>query len=446
MDTFVLGNSILVNLDFTLWTGRAKLDITEVPQAASLMPPKELYNSGSIKIFDTDKLKVFRNFKTRADLCCAALGLKARGFEGWLVDENNINQLEGELVQARQDWDATLDDFVAHYPYAARDWANSCGKWDTLIAAKQPSEYEIRNRFNFGWWTVRITPESTHAGYGNTTNDMIADIPDQALQSVIDSLTDLYNESFNKSGDPSPKAYNALKKIAQRARALGFANPNAARLAPVLLDVANQKNHTLSRLVLSRMDNPQNVLDVLQTSDSTGIDSLLWQPAQPATPPAPSGSQTEPVSQPDHAPNGSHDVQPVAQDMAPIQSQPDLSVTTDSLLERAKQMLNNAPPLTSVNHNGDIIRTDTNEVVMSAQEVAEVTADIDLAAEKREMYDQGIITRSELVEQLAKLLNEGKITEEQYDKSFPYKQPEPVQPAPAQPLNSMDVLDSLGLF
>lgn len=403
METFTIGNSILVNIDFTLWTGRAKLDINDVPQAANLMPPKELYNSGSIKIFDTDKLKVFRNFKTRADLCAAALGLKVKGFEGWLVDENNINQLEGELVQVRQDWDNALDEFVRHYPYASRDWANSCGKWDRLIAQKQPTEFEIRNRFKFGWWTVRITPETTYAGMGNTTSDMIQDIPDQALQSVVDSLKDLYDESFNKSNDPSPKAYNALKKIAQRARALGFANPNAARLAPVLLDIVNRKNHMLARLVLSRMDNPQSVLDVLQIDDSQGIDSLLAAHAPTVPDPEP---------------------EPAAQSDIP------------DLMEEAKRLLNTQ---TIINGEGDIIQTDTNEVVVSTQ----VGADVDLAAAMRGQYDEGIITRDELIGQLVKYLTEGKITKEQYDRDFPYAQPEP---EPGQPLNSMDVLDSLGLF
>lgn len=420
METFTISNSILVNIDFTLWTGRAKLDINDVPQAANLMPPKELYNSGSIKIFDTDKLKVFRNFKTRADLCAAALGLKVKGFEGWLVDENNINQLEGELVQVRQDWDNALDEFVRHYPYASRDWANSCGKWDRLIAQKQPTEFEIRNRFKFGWWTVRITPETTYAGMGNTTSDMIQDIPDQALQSVVDSLKDLYDESFNKSNDPSPKAYNALKKIAQRARALGFANPNAARLAPVLLDIVNRKNHTLARLVLSRMDNPQSVLDVLQIDDSQGIDSLLAAPTPTVPDPEP-----EPVIQSVQMP------EPVVQSDIP------------GLMEEAKRLLNTQtiPPLAAFNGEGDLIRPDTNEVVMSAQEVAQINADVDLAAAMREQYDQGIITRTELIRQLVKYLTEGKITKEQCDRNVPYGQPEP-----EQPLSSMDVLDSLGLF
>lgn len=423
MQDFTISNSVLVNLDFTIWTGRAKLDATDIPEAAAAMPPKDLCTAGSIKIFDTEFLKQFRNFKTRADICAAAVG--CRLMSGWLVDDANMSQLENELASCYNDWRYALDGFVQEYPRRANEWAISCGQWESLVRQKQPDQYDIGNRFHFGWQTFRLTPETANAAsFGNETGDMIQAIPDKALMSVIDSLKDLYNESFNKSNDPSSKAYNALKKIAQRAQALGFANPNAARLAPVLQDLVNRKNHILTRLVLSKMSVPQDVEDILQVNDGQGIDSLLAAPTPTVPDPEP-----EPV------------IQSVQMPKPVVQS--DIS----SLMDEAKRLLNTEtiPPLTAVNEEGDIIRTDTNEVVMSAQEVAQVGADLNLAVAMREQYDQGIITRSELVSQLEKYLNEGKITKEQYDRNFPYAQPEP-EPVPQQPLNSMDVLDSLGLF
>lgn len=428
MDAFTVENSILVNLDFTIWTGRAKLDVSDVPAAAGIMPPKDLYNSGSIKIFDTDYIKPFRNFKTRADICVSALGLKVRGFEGWLVDEQNISQLESELDAIHSAWEDELIDFTNHYGERARQWALDNGTWEHLIRQKQPNPMEISKRFNFGWWTMRITPETAHAASGNTTADVIQGIPDQALQSLVDSLKELYDDSFNKSNDPSPKAYNALKKIAQRAQALGFANPNAARLAPVLLDIVNRRNHTLARLVLSRMDNPQSVLDVLQINAGQGIDSLLT-PAMEIQ--SEQERQKQPVFEEAHTPEPflDHNANPVA---------------TGSLLEQAKILLNNAPPLVSVNGQGQVVDNATGTVLMPAQEANEIAQPpyARAVAKLREQFAQGKITVDEynaIGEWVAKSMLPADVGKNLLLDQHP-------EPEIQKPVSSMDVLDSLGLF
>ena len=220
---------------------------------------------------------------------------------------------------------------------------------------------------------------------GNETGGLVQAIPDQALASVLEALQNLYTASFDKSGEPSGKAYAALRRIAERAEALGFANPSAARLAPVLQNLVSQRNHVLTRLVLSRMSSPSDVDEILRINDTDGVDSLV-------------------VSQPG--------------------SGPDIS----SLLSKARQLLNT--------------QTDTSLVDVDDDTPAQTTADIDLvAAAMREQFDQGMITRKELIDQLQKLWSTAQITEEQYERAFPYEQ----KPQP-QPLNSADVLDSLGLF
>lgn len=274
MQAFDISKSVLVNIDFTIWTGKAKLDANDIPDAANHMPPKSICTAGAIKIFDTDELKQFRNFRTRAENSAASYGCKCLG--GWLVSEDILPILEEELGSCHSDWANALGEFIQAYPQKAHEWAQSWGQWDALIRQKQPAVSELCHKFDFTWQTFKLTAETANASSkGNNTDDIVKSIPDAALQSVIDSLKALYDMSFDKQGDPSPKAYYALAKIARRARALGFANPNAARLVPVLTDLCNRKDHVLSRLVLSRMDNPQAVLDVLQVVAGQGIDSLL---------------------------------------------------------------------------------------------------------------------------------------------------------------------------
>lgn len=270
--SFDLSNAVYISPKFNIWSGRAKLDATDIPEAARKMPPKELASAGSIKIFPPEELHQFRNFKTRVALLCQSKGLQFDN--GWLVDASILPEIEQELAACHADWMAALQDFVDSYTRTALDWAASCGEWASLVQGKQPSQSEIASRFRFSWSTFRLTQAASDAQAGNDTEESVQSIPDKALQSVIDSLKELYDNSFAKQGDPSGKAYNALRKIADRAEALGFANPDSARLAPVLRDMANNRNHALTRLVLSRMDDAQGVLDVLQA----GIESLLPAP------------------------------------------------------------------------------------------------------------------------------------------------------------------------
>lgn len=272
--SFDLSNAVYISPKFNIWSGRVKLDPQDIPEAARKMPPKELASAGSIKIFPPEELHQFRNFKTRVALLCQSKGLQFDN--GWLVDASILPEIEQELAACHADWMAALQDFVDSYTRTALDWAASCGEWASLVQGKQPAQSEIASRFRFSWSTFRLTQAASDAQAGNDTEESVQSIPDKALQSVIDSLKELYDNSFAKSGDPSGKAYNALRKIADRAEALGFANPDSARLAPVLRDMANNRNHTLTRLVLSRMDDAQGVLDVLQA----GIESLLPAPAQ----------------------------------------------------------------------------------------------------------------------------------------------------------------------
>lgn len=278
--SFDLSNTVYISPKFNIWSGRVKLDAKDIPEAARKMPPKELASAGSIKIFPPEELHQFRNFKTRVALLCQSKGLQFDN--GWLVDASILPEIEQELAACHADWMAALQDFVDSYTRTALDWAASCGEWASLVQGKQPMQSEIASRFRFSWSTFRLTQAASDAQAGNDTEESVQSIPDKALQSVIDSLKELYDNSFAKSGDPSGKAYNALRKIADRAEALGFANPNAARLAPVLRDMANNRNHALTRLVLSRMDDAQGVLDVLQVEASgAGIESLLLPPPAP---------------------------------------------------------------------------------------------------------------------------------------------------------------------
>lgn len=283
-----LKSALFVSINATIWTGRAKLDNADIPEAAKHMPPKDLASAGTIKLYNADELKKFRNFKVRAEAICSGSGMRINN--GFLMSVDAYSALEDDLAATRAAWSSELDSFVLAYPQGADDWAKSCGEWESLVRAKQPAPSEIGKRFRFDWYTMAFAPAlygKADADQGNATMPMINGLANEALAELIEELKDLYDNSFVKASDPSGKAYGALSRIAGKAKALGFMNPEIARLAPILQSLATDKNHTLARLVLSRMADPQGVADILAINDGAGLDSLMSQPAQSAQPAQP---------------------------------------------------------------------------------------------------------------------------------------------------------------
>lgn len=255
---------LLLNLDCTIWTGRAKLDEEDTPGAENYRPPKEIASAGGIKIIDPKTLDPFGKLKARAVRLLDGQGVKLMG--GYLIDPGGLGDLEAALEKIKSEWNDEVTDFALAYERRCMEWRSAHMSWAPLIARKQPDPTDIAKKFRFAWQTFDCSPMPGTA-IGNDTEAIVQELPNRALQQLCDQVYDLYAMSF-ANREPTGKAWGALSRLAQRCQALAFVTPDATRLAGMLETLAHDKNAQLARLTLSQMDSPQNVIDILDNGVS----------------------------------------------------------------------------------------------------------------------------------------------------------------------------------
>lgn len=265
---------LLLNLDTMIWSGRAKLDESDTPGAEDYRPPRELASAGGIKLIDPTTLDPFGKLKARAVRMLESRGMKLCG--GYLIDPAWRDDIENSLNVTKTDWDYELRNFISAYPDKCQEWQLANADWRHLLKHKQPPQVTVAQRFRFGWQTFDVLPAPSSVA-GNSTELDMQELPDKAMQSLCDSIYDLYAMSF-ASKEPSGKAWAALGRLAQRCDALSFVNPDAVRLSVMLANLAAQKNTDLTRLALSQMNTPKAVLDILDN----GVQEPEVLPGPPA--------------------------------------------------------------------------------------------------------------------------------------------------------------------
>lgn len=271
---------LALNLSITYWTGAAVLTAEDTPGAERFRPPKEISSQGGIKIIDPALLLPFQKLKMRATRLLESYGVKLNGLT--IVDPARLQEIEDKLGVIASDWEAALYSLESEYNSACLDWQRKVPGWEHLIAAKQPAASELRKKFRFKWQSFDLTAYDTGAS-GNSTDDDIQTLPDQAMQALCDAVFDLYTRSF-AGKEPTGKAWAALQKLSDRAEALSFINADASRLAGLLANLAAQRNTSLTKLALSRMDKPQAVLDILDNGLSEPEPAPLVLPDPVAEP------------------------------------------------------------------------------------------------------------------------------------------------------------------
>lgn len=264
----ILTNSTVVNLDISIWTGKAKLQRTEVDD--SNLPPEELVTLGSKKIFDPAKLKRFHGIKSNAFAFCNRYGVKF--MSGWLVDNKYINELTDKLSAQRTLWDDEVQKFTSTYKLECDDWLAANPQWANILANALPRQSEITKRFNFGWQVYNIVPAPTNTN-GDQTQCELDIIPTRAIEKMAKELEDAQEVyAPGKVFKASP-----LRRIARIAGALAFSSPEVAKLEELLNALANTGNLDIARVMLDNLANPKKLAALCAPSKTPQdiIDSIM---------------------------------------------------------------------------------------------------------------------------------------------------------------------------
>lgn len=284
----ILTNSTMLNLDISIWTGKAKLQRTEVDDSA--LPPEELVTLGSKKIFDPAKLKSFHGIKSNAFAACNRYGVKCMG--GWLVSNSSIDELVNKLSAQRGKWDDAVRQFLATYQMECDDWLAANPEWASILANALPRQSEIARRFNFGWQVFHVIPAPTDS-VGDQTQDELDIVPTRAIEKMakeIEGVLDVY--APNKTFRVAP-----LQRLAGMARSLAFSSPEVDKLGDILNQLANTGSLDIAQIMLGKLADPKELAVICEPGkDAQNIlDSVVV--------------LQRPVSQPQSAPEPVQEVQ-----------------------------------------------------------------------------------------------------------------------------------------
>lgn len=288
----ILTSSTMLNLDISIWTGKAKLQRTEVDDSA--LPPEELVTLGSKKIFDPAKLRRFHGIKSNAFAACNRYGVKCMG--GWLVDNAFILELTGNLSVYRTQWDEVVRQFLATYQMECEDWLKQNPQWANILANALPRQSEIARRFNFGWQVFNIIPAPTNT-IGDQTQDELDIVPTRAIEKMSKSIEDsreLYAPGKTFRAGP-------LRRLASMARSLSFSSPEVDKLAELLNQIADTGNLDIAQIMLGKLANPKELaaLCVPSKTPQDILDSVVTlNVPQPQPMSTPVQEKQEPVAKP----------------------------------------------------------------------------------------------------------------------------------------------------
>lgn len=273
----VLTNSTVINLDVSIWTGKARLRRGEVDD--SDMPPEEVATLGSKKLFDQNKLRSFRGIKSAAFAACNRYGVKF--LSGWLVDNQYLPELTKKLAVYKDRWDEDLRAFCLSYKSDVEEWLEKNEEWRNMLSSSIPRQSEIAKRFNFGWQTFRVTPAPTNAN-GDQTEEEMGELPTRAMEKMAKELAEAAPVTKNDVLKTS-----TLRRLAALCEALSFAAPEMDKLAEVLNALANAKrSDALDKIVLTALSDARAIAKLCSPKDTADdiIEGILEEDARKREP------------------------------------------------------------------------------------------------------------------------------------------------------------------
>lgn len=291
----VIDKTTFVRLDFTLWSGRAKLTREDIPDADKL-PPQELASLGSKRLFDPAKLRPFGALKARAHALLERNGIKFCG--GYAIAEDRADGIRDQLADIWREFERTKTDFCNEYANGCKEWIAQHPDWADILRNAMPSPHEMPNRFHFSYQFFQIQPTNVLGGEGNDSHTTILDMGDKALGEICTMAKAIYEDTFKDKHELKAKSFQPIERLISKIHAVSFTHPRVEAVGEMLteaLRTVESERYSkgvvdIFKGVLIAMTNPVSFgaligeLDENGTSDklSNKLYELLWEEPRPA--------------------------------------------------------------------------------------------------------------------------------------------------------------------
>ena len=275
----VLAHSVIVALDVSIWSGKAKLDRQELSDADGL-PPEQMATLGSKKLFNPAKLRIFNALKARATSALDAAGTKFRG--GWLVPEHRFNAVRTAVDNAQGDFHKAVADFISNYQSDLDDWCRQFPEWEYNIRRAAPDTGELMRKFGFSWQAFSAAP----LPMDNSLDAAVSVLPAGIMADIAKDAASVLRENFPDGKDRyTVKALKAVVLLKEKIAGFGYVDCRFDDLARELEHCTNRcykfKCGTASidalKLCLKAIaDGGQKLRDYMQNVGDIGAQSADW--------------------------------------------------------------------------------------------------------------------------------------------------------------------------
>lgn len=275
----VLAHSVIVALDVSIWSGKAKLDRQELSDADGL-PPEQMATLGSKKLFNPAKLRIFNALKARATSALDAAGTKFLG--GWLVPEQRFGSVRDAVDHAQGDFHKAVADFISNYQSDLDDWCRQFPEWEYNIRRAAPDTGELLRKFGFSWQAFSAAPLPADS----SLDSAVAALPAGIMADVAKDAASVLRENFPDGKDRyTVKALKAVVLLKEKIEGFGYVACRFDDLARELEHCTNRcykakcgtaSIDALKRCLRAIAAGGQKLRDYMQNVGDPGAQSADW--------------------------------------------------------------------------------------------------------------------------------------------------------------------------
>ena len=218
----VLEKTVCVMLRVSRWTGRSRLRVHDLGDAASKLPPEELASLGSLKLCDPKRLRRVAAIQRAAERDCADVCVRFLG--GYATDESSITRLVEKLSKHQTNFQSEAEAISTNLQSVVDDWTARHPRYKSIIDEKVPDGTHVLRRYRFVYQAFRVGPASdnpidpTNSGLIEAANGLAG----QLFKEIDSKARQAWKVSFEGKVSVSQKALRPLKSIVRKLEALSY--------------------------------------------------------------------------------------------------------------------------------------------------------------------------------------------------------------------------------
>lgn len=225
----IMHDSLVINLDISIWSGRAKLRRDDIPNADNL-PPDTLASMGSKKLIDPAMLTPFNTLRARAATSLDKIGVRFLG--GWIIHKGMHFKARGILDDICAEFDEALRQFLNKYDDVTEDWLQSFPEWSGIIRAALPARLAMIGKFRFAYTFYAVAPVQGDA----TLETQVSRLGNAATSELVAMVKDLYHEVFEGRDTITKRGLRPIRTIIEKLDAVSYMHPGLVNVKMSLQD------------------------------------------------------------------------------------------------------------------------------------------------------------------------------------------------------------------